>query len=265
MLYIKEFVEYYIKLGIKKIIIYDNNDVDGEKFEDKLEYYIKNNFVEILDIRGLKSVQMPTYNHCYKKYSNQFDFLSFLDVDEFITIENGLNLVEYLYRPKFQKCETILLNWEMYGDNNLERYDKRTMIKRFTKINSRWNKGKSIIRTNISNLIIVASMIIGVNTKYFCDSNGKRLFPKNFYNFNVPENPEAYIKHFYTKTAEEFCLKINKGDVHFGVNDPYYKSIIYSKIMIFMKFNKITNEKINIIENCTHINLNKFRKDISSK
>ena len=36
-LYAKEFVEYYLKLGIKKIIIYDNNDINEEKFEDVLE------------------------------------------------------------------------------------------------------------------------------------------------------------------------------------------------------------------------------------
>ena len=56
-LYAKEFVEYYLKLGIKKIIIYDNNDIDGEKFEDVLEQYIKNKYVEIIDVRGFQSIK----------------------------------------------------------------------------------------------------------------------------------------------------------------------------------------------------------------
>ena len=41
-LYAKEFVDYYIKLGIKKIIIYDDNEINGEKFEDVLKQYIIN-------------------------------------------------------------------------------------------------------------------------------------------------------------------------------------------------------------------------------
>ena len=253
-LYIKEFIEYYIKLGIKKIILYDNNDIDDERMEEKLKYFIKNNFVEIVDIRGLKSIQIPIYNHCYKKYSDQFDYLSFLDVDEFIT----------MYKPKFQSCETILLNWEMYGDNNLERYDSRIMIKRFTKSNSILERGKSIVRTNIPNLIIVSSMVIGLGVKYFCDSNGNRVFPRSFYNFKIPKNPMALIKHFYTKTAEEFCNKINKGDVQFDINNPSFKHIINGKIKLFMELNKITNEKLNIIENCTGIILNEYRKKVSS-
>ena len=32
--YIKEFVKHYEKLKITKIIIYDNNDINGENFEN---------------------------------------------------------------------------------------------------------------------------------------------------------------------------------------------------------------------------------------
>ena len=41
-LYIKEFVEYYKSIGIDKIFIYDNNDIQGESFETVLEDYKKN-------------------------------------------------------------------------------------------------------------------------------------------------------------------------------------------------------------------------------
>ena len=34
--------------------------------------------------------------------------------------------------------------------------------------------GKSITRTDISNLLIISTHVIEINTKYFCDSNGKR-------------------------------------------------------------------------------------------
>ena len=233
-LYAKEFVEYYLNLGIKKIIIYDNNEINGEKFEDVLKQYIINEKVEIIDIHGFESAQFPSYMDCYKKYRNKFDFLLFLDFDEFVKIEKDIDINEYLYNKKFKKCETILLNWIIYGDNNLVKYDNRTMIERFTKpISSNWKKGKSIVRTNIPNLIISSTHMIGINTKYFCDSNGNRLFPKSFFEFEVPNKPQAYIKHFYTKTAEEFCNKINKGDGHFHKSHPERLNvfnILYFKI-----------------------------------
>ena len=39
--YIKEFVNYYKKLKITKIFLYDINDLNGEHFEDILSKYIK--------------------------------------------------------------------------------------------------------------------------------------------------------------------------------------------------------------------------------
>ena len=44
-LYIKEFVEYHLLLGVNKIIIYDNNDINGEEIIKPLEYYIKKNIL----------------------------------------------------------------------------------------------------------------------------------------------------------------------------------------------------------------------------
>jgi hypothetical protein len=259
-LYVKEFVEYYINLGIKKIIIYDDNEVNGEKFSDVLDEYIINDKVEIIDIHGFESAQFPSYNHCYKEYGSQFDFLLFLDFDEFVKIENNIDINTYLYNEKFNKCETIVLNWIMYGDNNLLKYDNRKMNQRFTKAIKLWNKGKSIVRTNISDLIISSTHIIGINTHYFCDSNGNRLFPKSFDEFKAPNKPEAYIKHFYTKTVEEFCNKINRGDGHYHKSHPLHLKILNDRIKIFFMFNSITEEKLKLVENCSGIILNKYRK-----
>ena len=36
-LYIEEYVNHYIKLGVDKIFIYDDNDINTEKFSDVLK------------------------------------------------------------------------------------------------------------------------------------------------------------------------------------------------------------------------------------
>ena len=84
-------------MGIDKIFIYDNNDVNGEKFETVIDDFIKNNFVEIIDVRGLSSIQIPIYNYCYRKYNNLYDWIGFLDFDEFLFIENNKTMKNYIY------------------------------------------------------------------------------------------------------------------------------------------------------------------------
>ncbi|MBO6272267.1 glycosyltransferase family 92 protein [bacterium] len=52
--YIREFVEYYKRIGFDNICLYDNNDVNGEHFEAVIDDYIKSGFVIIKNIRGKK-------------------------------------------------------------------------------------------------------------------------------------------------------------------------------------------------------------------
>ena len=71
--YIREFVEHYKKYGIYKIFLYDNNDLDGEKFEDVISDYINDDFVEVINIRGKLTPQFEFYNDCYHKNYDNYD------------------------------------------------------------------------------------------------------------------------------------------------------------------------------------------------
>ena len=84
--YIKEFVNYYRKLKITKIFLYDNNDLNGENFEDILSKYIKFNFIEIVNYRGKYKPQTEAYNHCYIKNNKYYNWIAFYDADEYLYI-----------------------------------------------------------------------------------------------------------------------------------------------------------------------------------
>ena len=94
-LYIKEFVDYYKNLGIDKIFLYDNNDIEGETFDKILSDYIKNKFIEIIDVRGLSAIQIPIYNYCYRKNFELYNWIGFIDLDEYLYIENNLSIKSY--------------------------------------------------------------------------------------------------------------------------------------------------------------------------
>jgi hypothetical protein len=257
-LYIREFVEYYYSLGINKIIIYDNNDLNGERFEYIIRDFIKKKFVDIIDIRGLSSMQIPIYNYCYQKNKELYDWIGFLDFDEYLFIKNISNIDYYFYNKTFKKCELIFFNWLIFNDNDLIKYDKRKLQDRFN-TSSTFFQGKSFVRGGFNNLLIPSTMIPGINIHYFCDSKGNRIYPKSF----VPDlkeiDPHAYIKHYYTKTVEEFCLKISKGHAHFHKNHFEYVDAIITRIKLFFMFNKVTPYKIQKLEKCSNINLREYK------
>ena len=221
-LYAREFIEYYKSLGFDKIIIFDNNEIEEEKFEYVLKDYISNKFVEIIDIRGIISVQIPVFNYCYKKYYKLFDWIALFDFDEYLFINESQNIGNYIYNKKFENCQSILFNWNIYDDNDLEKYDNRKLIQRFNHLKYYTSQVKSMVRGGLENVIIPSSHIIGININHFCDSNGNKVFPQTYYSIKNNNNSKAFIKHFYTKTAQEFCNKILKGDVQFNKNYQKY-------------------------------------------
>ena len=204
----------------------------------------------MIDVRGLSSIQIPIYNYCYRKNKNFYDWIGFLDIDEYLFIEDNQTIKNYLYNERFNKCQSVFFNWIMYNDNNLVKYDSRTLGERFTHPSLKSTQGKSFVRGNIDNLIISTTHIPGINIFHFCNSNGEFIYPKNFLSSTFERRPKAYIKHYYTKTAEEFCYKLKKGHAHFHKNHKNYQSSIKGRIKLFFKLNKKTNEKENILKKC---------------
>ena len=68
-----------------------------------------------------------------------------------------------------------------------------------------------------------------------------------------------YIDHYWSKSTEEFVNKINRGDVIKGHRDNKYNK---DRIEIYFTYNKITEAKINYIENKTRYNLSRYRAKI---
>ena len=77
-LYIREWVEYYMKLGFSNIILYDNNDINGECFEEVINDYIESGFVKIINFRGKFVCQLTAYNDCFLRFKKDFDWIAFL-------------------------------------------------------------------------------------------------------------------------------------------------------------------------------------------
>ena len=101
-LYAKEYVTHYKKLGYNHIFLYDNNDINGERFEDVIEEEIKEGFISLINYRGkrgnkekLGGPQLEIYYDCYEKNNKNYDWLSFFDFDEFLVLRNNERIQEF--------------------------------------------------------------------------------------------------------------------------------------------------------------------------
>jgi hypothetical protein len=254
--YASEFVEHYKKIGYDKIFIYDNNNIGDEKFEDVLSKQISSKFVEIINYRGYRgknqSPQSEAYKDCYEKNKNNYDWLSFFDFDEFLELKKNKNIKEYLNDIKFKKCANIKINWLMFSDNDLLHYENISLQKRFPTPLYHDNANliiKSIVRGNIKFNYWRNMNNPHSSNNYLtaCNSMGRITDPTAFY--SSPFNHEfSYLKHYPTKTIEEFCFKIKKGRADLLVKLDN-KTLEYY-FNYFFERNKKTKAKIDYFKKC---------------
>ena len=102
-LYVKEFISHYERIGYDKIFLYDNNDINDEKFEEVIESEIKSGFVSIINYRGYTGsnirAQFKAYQNCYKNNNHKYEWLSFFDFDEFLEFQyKNMTIKKFLKR-----------------------------------------------------------------------------------------------------------------------------------------------------------------------
>jgi len=249
--YINEFVEYYKNYGIDKIYLNDNNDVDGEHFEDKIQDYIDKGFVDIINWRGVTGgmTYYKIMDSCYQMHYNEYDWLIFYEIDEFLYLKDNNNIKSYLNRKVFNHCDAIRLNWVHMSDNNKLLYENKPLSQRFTKVGNNIDKSKlnwlcnvkTIIRGHLKNITIDHNHLLSKKLKG-CNGFGKPNNLSNFLSLN-PDYEFYYIIHYYGKTVEEFIEKMNRGDLLKGNK---LKVIEYA-IEKFFYINDINLKKISYI------------------
>ena len=258
--FIREYVSHYIKYGVDKIFIYDNNDLNGERFENVINDYIEDDIVEVINYRGLIKPQLKAYQQCLNFNYNKYNWLIFYDMDEFIFLKNFSNIKSYLSQERFNKCDSVQLIMVFHNDNDLLYYDNRTLFERFnnTMKNNKVAAFKTILKGNIKTKI---SCVHNINYKLkscngFGEFNNKEKF--SIYS-KKPDNIFYYIDHFCFKSTEEFINKLNRGSAFYGKAN----NIKLKKIGWYFGVNKITSKKIDYLEKKTNVNLTMYRNKIS--
>ena len=233
-LYAKEFIEYYINLGVNHIFIYDDNEKNDEKIGDiiDLKYYLNISLYEthLMNITH----QSEAFSDCYKNNIEKFDWFIMLDMDEYLYIVND-TLERYLNSP------TI---------NNLIYYRPKPLFERFRPPYIKSKFIKSIIRGNISDLEYwVHSPLYSPSKNITCNCAGKLIHYKtlNFESLTPINVEKAFIIHFRFKSTEEL---INKNKRGFGnwLDNKTVQWTLRGNIDDYFNQNEITLEKINYIE-----------------
>ena len=231
--------------------------INGEKFEDVLKEELNEGYISIINYRGIKGnkrgkLQLGIYYDCYEKNNKDYDWLSFFDFDEFLEIRpNNQSIQQFLSNKRYDKCQNVKINFLLYSDNELLFYENKSVQERFI----------SPLYNHLNNRAIKSTVRGGLKRNYwkraYCahtssmkyttpNSSGKEL---KYYSFlNYPFNYSyAYLKHYYTKSVEEYCKKTKRGEAFYS-NIKYNNKRKKLKMIRYFKYNIKTKKKLNLFK-----------------
>lgn len=249
-LYIREFVEYHKQLGFDNICLYDNNDLDGEHFEDVIGDYIESGYVILKDVRGKKLAQMPSYTQCYNEYKDKYDWIAFIDIDEFIHLDNDETIKSFLSKDIFNinGVNCVRLMWKQFDDSEILKPNGNYSVKKFKTFlpmkHSDCMQTKPILKTCLDNVEFTSAHGPVKDPRVKCVNAAGELC-NNSITSNKPTWTNACLNHYRFKTIEEFVLgkMVRLWPTHYKNGG---RSAL--NLNMFFRYNKKTKEKVQYAE-----------------
>ena len=209
--YIEEWIRYNLKLGFDKIVIYQNN------WRAKIPEDIKDNVILISFDTDSKFAQQSAYNDCIERFSKDFSWIAFFDVDEFLVIKKYPCVNQWL--QEYSGFDSIGVNWKYFGDNGIKEVsDNNYSVTRFTKSQIGLDEHiKTIVNTEKCGNSLRIRMCCHCTEKSFASNSTIAVDKKNFiHSYSNKENHEecekiAYLAHFRCKTEQEWFEKVKRN------------------------------------------------------
>lgn len=208
--YIEEWIKYYLSLGVESFYIYDNGSKDNLK--SKLEEF--NDSVTYIFFSG-KARQMDAYNDCLNKYGRLYEYMGFIDIDEFIYIKDKqVSLPEYLDSFFQKKSEGgIAINWQIFGSSHIEKKPEGLITNNFL-----YRAHKNFDANRHVKTIVKPGKVVG-----FINDPHAPVYLPGYYSVtechvridepftqSVSVN-DIQINHYFTKSKEEYVMKKDRG------------------------------------------------------
>ncbi len=134
---------WHFNLKASTIIFYDDTSTDGT-------FELASDACDVRDVRLHRvppSIDLYTHRQkqCYfqtiAEYGDEFDWIGFLDADEYLALPDGQDLLSFLDRP--EDVGAVAINWCNYGSSG---YVLKPRMPPFYAYNKHYNRGEAINR-----------------------------------------------------------------------------------------------------------------------
>lgn len=224
--YLKEWIEYHRIVGIQHFYLYNNFSTDN--YKEILKPYIEEGLVTLTDW-PIPQGQMEAFADCVSKYSNETQWIGFIDLDEFVVPNKTDTIGEFL--NGFINRPLVLVYWKIFGTSGIIHREEGSLV-------------TDSFRVSYPKYVDIGKLFFNTDYDYADDSPkneymhyrwgryGSILFPPVnafdrvcIYGMNPGACSEfpIQINHYLIKSYDEYAVKRGRGGgIHKGYHNEYY-------------------------------------------
>lgn len=207
-----EWIAYQLAIGFHACLIYDNESRDRTP-EIVTSFGTCGHDVRLIpwDNTG-KAAQGACYADCITRFGREFDWIAFVDADEFIVPEVDIPTL-LLARDAH---DAIALNWLMFGSSGLVERPPGSLVETFTR------RARDDLPANrtVKSIVRPSAVVRNISPHTFALREGRRYATVSgadvvWLSVNgstqAPDLRGGWINHYFTKSREDWNRKLARG------------------------------------------------------
>ena len=127
--YLEEWIKYYLAAGIGHFFFYEKLSQDS--YRDVLKPYIDRGIVTLFDNWPHTPVSPAAEQDCILRCIGRFEWVGFIDADEFVVIRDNRAIGEFL--SEYRTQAGIALHWYMFGSSGHKNRPTGPVIAEYTR------------------------------------------------------------------------------------------------------------------------------------
>lgn len=226
-IFLKEWIEYHRIVGIEHFYMYNN--FSSDHYQEILQPYVEQGLVTLMDW-PVPQGQPASCEHWYKTFRHETQWISFVDLDEFICPSHETSAADWIKRFRNYPC--VVMYWRMFGTAGRIKHDPdRLVTEQYT---LSWDKlysiGKIFYNTDYEIVTFYDQAIQHAprTRMRFC-GKGFAIPPINEFKYFLrwdihrtgrrsSDDFTMQVNHYWCKAYLEFEAKTRKTDACFAVN-----------------------------------------------
>ena len=202
--FLEEWIEYYLAAGVRHFFFYESFSSDN--YRAVLNPYIEQGVVTLLSDWPYIPVSPSAEHDCIVRAAGRFEWVGFLDSDEFVVIKDKRGLGEFL--ADYAQHPAVCLHWVMFGSSGHKLRPSGPVVFEYTRREAITNRHvKPFVQPRFATRSRNPHSWYYTGMRFAVNEMGNKVGGS----LSLPTSAtKAWINHYHHKSEEDYFAKMSR-------------------------------------------------------